>query len=281
MEPMHDRVQSLEQAERLADRVGVLPVFPDADGVLPSLWEAVIGTREVTVFTVDDRGRRALSAELGHIWWLKKQLAEQRRACVGKHLRGRLVVLSREAVPLVYARTGRSGDVDDFDQPERMTRLELELAHALLEAGPATAPQLRRLVGSRSATITKRALASLQARFVITQVGEAEQPTGWAAAVFDLVARRYGHWLHHLPDPETALALLAEMLLRGAGERSAGEVARALGAERAESMAALDRLVEEGSAQRRLEGRTPVYRAASGRSRGSRSSPDRLEPAGR
>jgi len=281
MESMHGRVQSLEQAERLAGRVGVLPVFPDPYEALPSLWEAVIGTREVTVFTVDDRGRRVLTAELGHVWWLKNQLAEQRRACVGKHVRGRLVVISREAVPLVYARTGRSGDVDDFDQPERMTRLELELARALLEAGPATAPELRRLVGSRSAPITKRALVSLQARFVITQVGEAEQPTGWAAAVFDLVARRYGHWLHHLPDPDTALALLVRMLLQGTGERSAGEVARALGAGRAESMAALDRLVEEGSAQRRLEGGTPVYRATFGRPRGSRSSPDRLDSPGR
>ncbi|HZV48804.1 MAG TPA: crosslink repair DNA glycosylase YcaQ family protein [Candidatus Dormibacteraeota bacterium] len=261
---MHDRAHFLERAERLADRVGVLSVFPGACEALPSLWEAVTGSREVTVFTVDDRGRRVLTAELSHVWWLKNQLAEQRRACVGKHVRGRLVVLSPKAVPLMYARTGRSGRVDDFDEPEHMPGLELELARALLEAGPATGPELRRLVGSRSAPITKRALASLQGRFIITQVGEAGQPAGWAAAVFDLVARRFGRWLRHLSDPDSALALLAEMLLWGVGELSAGEVAWALGAGRAESMAALDRLVEEGSAQRRLEGRTLVYRATSG-----------------
>lgn len=261
-----ERVESVGQAQSLVNRAGVTLVFPGDCDVLPSLWEAVTGSRVADVFTVNEQGRRVLSPELDRVWSLKNELAEQRRACVGKHVRGRLTLISVDAVPLFYARTRRSGHIDDFDDPALMPRFELELARALREQGPATAPELRRLVGSRDARATRQALDSLQRRFVVTQTGEAEQRAGWPAAVHDLVARRFRDRLRRLPARDAAVAELAARLLHASGELAAADLALAVGTSRDEAAAALARLAQEGRASR-LEGRILVWAAAGQQSR--------------
>ena len=228
-------------------RAGVVPVFPAEPAAVPSLWSAVTGSVDVTVFAVDERGRRVLTPELERVWSLKNQLAEQRRACVGKHVRGRLTLVSPEALPFLYALTGRPGRIDDFDDPELLTPLELRLARALRDEGPQTAPELRRLVASHEARATRRALEMLQRRLVVAQAGEVEQRAGWPAAVFDLVARRFPGRLRRLPERGRCVPELVAILLRSAGaELSAADVAHALGTSRAEAAAALDLLSEPG-----------------------------------
>lgn len=169
----------------------------------------------------------------------------------GKHIRGRLALISLELLPALYALTGRGGRPDDFRAHEDFSPLELELAEALLEAGPQTGPELRFLIGAIDAKVCKRALESLQRSLVVTQAGEQEQDAGWDAAVFDLLARRYRSSLGRLPRPEKARSQLVVALLRGGEEISAADAAAVYGFTAKEAAAVLDELVEEGRAVRR------------------------------
>jgi hypothetical protein len=245
------RVRSARGAAAFIDRVGIALVFPSRDLVAPSLWEAVTGTPEVTVFRVEPSGRKVLTEELSHVWELKNELAAQGAACVGKHLRGRVAAISLELLPARYALTGRAGRPADFCE-EELAPVERELAEALLGAGPQTAPALRGLVPAVGAKETKRALEALQRRLIVTQAGEEPQEQGWDAGVFDLVARRYGHRLEKLPATTEARVQLAAAVLRFA-EVSAVDAAAVIGSTRKEAEEALTRLVELGRARRREE----------------------------
>jgi hypothetical protein len=238
-------VRSPRGAAAFVNRAGIALAFPSDELVLPSLWEAAVGDREVDVFVVDERGKRVLTPELRLVWTLKNRLAEERTACVGKHVAGRVALISLDALPALYALTGRSGRSDDFRSSEELSAAEAELAEALLELGPQTAPDLRRLVGSFDARTTKRALERLQRLLVATQAGEAEQEHGWDAAVFDLVARRYEEAVRRLPARDEARRELVERLLRSAGELSAADTAAVLGISRRDAAATLDRLADE------------------------------------
>lgn len=252
------RVSTARGAAAFVDGVGIALAFPSNDLVAPSLWEAAFGTREVTVFTVEPGGRKVLTEELRLVWRLKNELAERRLACVGKHVRGRVAAISPALLPARYALTGRDGDEADFRGAEE--GLALELAEALLAAGPETAPGLRRLVpaGAREA---KRALEGLQRRLVVTQAGEEPQDHGWDAGVFDLVARRYDDRLRPLPPVEDARSLLATAVLQSAGEVSAADVAAVIGSTVREAADALARLEEQRRARRLVDSGHVLWRA--------------------
>ncbi len=244
------RVRGVRSAAAFVDRVGVAVVFPSDDLVLPSLWEVAVGSGELIVFVHDEQGKRVLSPELERVWSLHDWLAAERLACVGKHVRNRLALISLAMLPAFYALTGRAGDEDDFQDSDALSPLELDLAEALLEDGPQTGPELRGRLGLRDARRVKRALEALQRKLVITRAGEAEQPQGWAAAIFDLVARRYPECTRCLPGSATARREVADAVLRTAGELSAADLAAVLGQSRAEAAAALDDLVDTGRACR-------------------------------
>jgi hypothetical protein len=257
-------VRSVADASSFVERTGVALVFASDDLVLPSLWGAAYGERELVVFRVDERGKHVLTEELEHVWSLKNQLGAERRACVGKHVGRRAALIAPALVPAFYALTGRTGTVEDFRSDE-LSPLEHDLAEALLATEPQTAPDLRALTGVGDAKATKRALDSLQQRLIATQAGEAEQQRGWDAAVFDLVARRYRAHLRELPAVEEARADIATVVLTAAGELSAADLAAMTPGSRKEAEAALDRLVDEGRA-RRLDEEITLWRSLAGQS---------------
>lgn len=261
------RVRSLKSAATFVDAVGIALAFPAPDLVLPSLWEAAVGSHEVIVFVEDEEGRRVLSPELERVWSLHDRLASDGMACVGKHVRGRLALVSLGVLPHLYALTGRPGRPDDFRDAEVLSPLELELAEALLVSGPRTGPDLRRLLGLRDAKAAKRALEALQRLLVVTRAGEADQAQGWSAAIFDLVARRYRDRLRRLPPVEEARSELADAVLRPAGELSAADLAAVFGFARRDAAAALDGLVERGKAHRSEEDSVPLWRPRRSRPR--------------
>ncbi len=233
---------TIEQAASFVDRVGMAVVFPAADLVVPSLWEEALGTRAVVVFVVDERGKRVLSSELRQVWSLAEGLARARRACVGKHVARRYAVVSRRVLPALRTLVGAD--------PE-LSPLERELVEAVRDAGPLTAPELRRLLGFGDARAVKRALERLQASLVLTQAGEEAQASGWDANVYDLVERRFPS--RRLPPPDRARRELVELVLRAGGEVSPADVAAVLPLSRRESEGELERLADCGAAVRVAE----------------------------
>jgi hypothetical protein len=242
-------IRSVTEATSFVERSGVALAFASDDLVLPSLWEATYGERQLVVFRLDEHGKRVLTDELKHVWSLKNRLGAECRACVGRHVGRRVALVALALLPAFYALTGRAGTPDDF-RAEELSPLERELAEALLATEPQASPDLRAVTGVGDAKATKRALESLQQRLVVTQAGEAEQEHGWDAAVFDLVARRYRAHLRKLPAVEVARAEIAAVVLTTVGELSAADLAAVTGGSRRETEATLDRLADEGLAYR-------------------------------
>jgi hypothetical protein len=218
--------------------------------VLPSLWEVVAGTPEITWSERDEEGRFLdFSPEFGRIWRWKDELPERRLACVGKHVRGRSALVSLEALPLLVAARG---------EPEAPSPLEQTVVDLLADHGPCSTADLPGLIGFERKPVAA-AVDRLQRRLVLTTAGAQERPQGWPAVVVDLLGRRYEAYLGRLPEPAEAQEQLAELVLRTAGELSAADLAAIVGCTRKQAGAALDRLADGGSARRHEEEGFALY----------------------
>jgi hypothetical protein len=228
--------------------------------VLPSLWEAVAGTIEVTWSIRDEETGKfsSFTPEMDKVWRWKDELPERGLACVGKHLGGWVCLVAPRLLGALYARCGRQGAAEDFRDDDALTPLQRELAEAVLEAGPSTGPELRRLVGCDKKE-AEPAIRRLQRALVLTHSGLVRRDQGWGAVAVDLLARRWGEHLRALPAPDEARRTLAATLLTAAGEVSAADAAGALGIRQREARATLDELVELGAAVRREDSGFPLW----------------------
>lgn len=244
---MTGRVRSLQDAAAFVDRAGLALVFGKAGVPLPSLHEAVAGAGARWVDERED-GKLAMTPELAKVWAWKDELAEERLACAGKHVRGWPALVSLALLPSLYALTGRAGTAADF-RDAVLPPLERDVAEAVLSSAPADALDVRRAIGVRDAGRVGRAIDSLQRHLVLTRAGTIRREQGWPGNAYDVLARRYP--LGRLPAPDEARANVAAAILRTAGDLTAADLSRVLGCSRAESNAALDRAKSEGPDARR------------------------------
>jgi Winged helix DNA-binding domain len=218
--------------------------------VLPSLWEAVAGTPEITWSERDEEGRFLdFSPEFGRVWRWKDELPERRLVCVGKHVRGRSALVSLQVLPALVAARG---------EPDEPSPLEQAVVDLLEEHGPCSTADLPGLIGHERKPVAA-AVDRLQRRLVLTTAGAQERPQGWPAVVVDLLERRYAPHLASRPGAEDARAQLAELVLRSAGELSAADLAAVVGCTRKQAAAALDGLADERQARRRDEEGFALY----------------------
>jgi DNA glycosylase AlkZ-like len=202
----------------------------------------------------DEHGKAvAFTKEFDRLWHWKDDLPARRLACAGRHLaRDAAALISRKLVPAVYALTGRDGRVDDFRELE-LTPLEREAAEAVLEAGPLSAPELRRLLATDDKKGVDKAVKRLQRELVLTNAGVTEHDAGWPAVRQDVFARRWRARLKRLPAEEAARRALARAVLAAAGEVSEADLAAALGWPRRTAAATLDDLGNRRLARARDE----------------------------
>jgi hypothetical protein len=198
--------------------------------------------------------------DFARVWRWKDELPEQRLVCAGKHLGGRASVVSLRMLPMLYSLIGRSGSPDDFRE-EELSPLEHEVAAAVLEAGPVSTAELPDLVGHERKRVAL-AQERLQRRLVLTAAGRQERERGWPAVVLDVLPRRYSDRLGKLIVPEAARAELAATVMGSAGEVSAADISAVIGGTRKQAAAALDRLVDQGQAQRRDVGEFDLWTPA-------------------
>jgi DNA-binding MarR family transcriptional regulator len=223
---------------------------------LPSLWEAVAGTPEITWSTRDEEGRFIdFSPEFGRVWRWKDELPERRLVCVGKHVHGRSALVSLSLLPALYA---------SRRELDELSPLEQDVVGFLDEQGPCSTADLPELIGHERKRVA-RAVDRLQRVLVLTTAGAQERAQGWPAVIVDLLERRYAAHLRHLPAMEDARAHLADVVLRSVRELSAADLAAVIGCTRKQAAAALDRLVEEGPARRRDEEGFVLYLRTRGR----------------
>ena len=248
------RARTIDDAAAFVDGVGLALLFPAADLVLPSLWEAVAGGRPVRWALRDADGKfLSFTPEFDRIWRWKDELPERRLACAGKHLGRAVVLVAPRLVGALYALSGRPGVADDFRALDDLSPLEREVAEVVLETGPCSGPEIRRLLGTGEKRAVEKAVEALQRRLVLTNAGADDQEAGWAAVSVDVFARRWRARLRRLPEPEKARRELARRVLEAAGEVSAADLAAALRWRRTEAAAVLDDLANRRAAVPREE----------------------------
>jgi hypothetical protein len=240
-------LRRIDAAGRWVDGVGLAALLPVSDVVLPSLWEAVAGTRAVDWAVERDDGKLEFTPEMDRCWRWKDELAVRGLACVGKHLGRWQALVAPRLVPALWTAAA--------ERREALGPFERELAAAVEQAGPSTGPQLRALLGAEKKAVDK-AVVSLQRAVVLTNAGVVEQRQGWGAIAVDLVERR-GE-LAHVPDADRELV---RCVLASSGEVSAADVGGALGRRLKRSRDLLEELVEAGEASRRDENGLALYRS--------------------
>lgn len=244
-------VTTLEELASVVDRMGIAVAWGKADLVLPSLWQEIAGRNADWAVRDADGEAVEFTPEFRRLWQWKDELPERRLACAGRHFGGAAFVIAPRLLAPAYALTGRSGDEVDFrDESEG---LEREIAEAVLENGPLTAPEIRRVLGTTDRKAVERAIGRLQRRFVLTNAGALEQRQGWRAIRHDLFARRWRKWLRRLPAEDEGRRELALAVLAGSDEVSAADLGAALSWRRKQAELVLAELTDLGQAELREE----------------------------
>jgi hypothetical protein len=244
-------VETVEELALLVDRVGIAVAWGKADLVLPSLWQAIAGPDADWAVRDADGEAVEFTPEFRRLWQWKDELPERRLACAGRHFGSAAFVVAPRLLASAYALTGRSGDQADFR--DGTEGLEREVAEAVLENGPLTAPEIRRVLGTTDRKAVERAIGRLQRRLVLTNAGAVEQRQGWRAIRHDLFARRWRKSLRRLPAEDEGRRELALAVLAGCDEVSAADVGAALGWRRKQAELVLAALTDLGRAELREE----------------------------
>ena len=231
-------IRSVRAAARWVDEVGVAALLPGADLVLPSLWEAVAGTREVTWATERPDGKLTFTPEMDRCWQWKDELPAQGLALVGKHF-GRWAAL---VAPRLISQAWTAA----AERREALTGLHREIVDAVREHGACTTPQLRTFVPEAG----KRHVEQLQRALVLTNSHLVEQEQGWPAIAVDLVAELWD--VREVADSEAGLA---RAVLASSGEVSAADLGGVLGWRVRRAREVLDRL----ELRTRVEGDVRLY----------------------
>lgn len=203
--------RSITSAARWLESVGIAALLPGSDLVLPSLWEAIAGTRAVEWGVEREDGKFEFTPEMARCWRWKDELPAKGLALVGKHLGRWAALVAPRLVPYVHAAAA--------ERREQLTDLHREIVEAVREDGACTVPQLRQLVGAE-----KKHVEQLQRAVVLTNSHLVAQRQGWDAIAVDLVER-----LWELPPVDHPDLELARTVLRSSGELSAADLGGALG----------------------------------------------------
>lgn len=205
-------MKTVRAAATWLDRVGVAALLPGADLVLPSLWEAITGTREVQWGVQRPDGKFEFTPEMARCWEWKDELPDRSLALVGKHFGGWAALVAPRLIPHVWTVAA--------DRREELNDLQRTIVEAVEAHGACTVPQLRNLVPGAD----KKHIGPLQRALVLTNSHLVEQAQGWPAIAVDLVERLWN--VHEVPDAEQELA---RAVLASSGELSAADLGGALG----------------------------------------------------
>jgi hypothetical protein len=241
-------IRTIRGAAAWLDRVGVASLLPGADLVLPSVWEAVAGTRAVEWGVERPDGKFEFTPEMARCWQWKDELPTRGLALVGKHFGRWAALVAPRLVAHVYAAAGERRDA--------LTDLQREMVAAVRESGACTGPQLRLLLGAEKREIDG-AVVALQRAVVLTNSHLVAQEQGWGAIAVDLVERLWRPARVEQPERELAHAVLAT-----SGEVSAADLAGALGWRIRRAREALDGLAGAGVAAVRSADGVDLYRPA-------------------
>ncbi len=169
-------IKSKEQAIQFVNQRGFVYFWPIKGTLLPSLWIAVAGDRQVADAHDDP----------GHVTWgWKDSLLGAKSWYYAKVLRKKSTIISLSVAPYFYALSENYGSPEEDYQIQYlqgdMTQEAKGVYEALLDEGPLDTITLRRaanLSSRESSSRFNRALVDLQADYKVLPIGTS-QAGGW------------------------------------------------------------------------------------------------------
>lgn len=159
-----ESIDNLEGCLEAVNRLGFLWAFTPAPGYLPALFPALAAASE---------GQR-----WDWVWGWKDILPAERKAYYGKVVAGKPTLVSQEWLPLFYALTGNTNDLEDdlvhLHESVRLAEVGAKVIHYLEEYGPTgTRTLMAKLTdGSKPAkTALDKALHQLDTGMLIAKSG--------------------------------------------------------------------------------------------------------------
>jgi len=183
------RISTKEAAIQFVNRRGFIFFWPIKNIMLPSLWVAVAGDRQVADQHDDP----------GHVTWgWKDSLLGSQHWYYAKVLRKRATIISMEVAPYFYALSMNFGSPEEdylsLYESGHMTQEAKSVYKILLEQGQMDTIAIRRasyMTSKESDSRFSRALMDLQTDFKIVPVC-VTRSGGWRYAfAYDLVSRHY------------------------------------------------------------------------------------------
>ena len=192
------RVRTEQEALSFVDEVGFCFLFGEKNIEIPTLWQAVAGSRR-------EVPRHHHDPDLGRTWSWKDTLPSKGLIFYGKLLRKKPTLVSLKVLPYFYALSLNYGEVNDYLDQYEAGKLGAEAKNvyeALLGNGPLSTTRLRQLAGlsggGDNARRFERAVTELQTELKIAKVGISQANRWKYAYVYDL-------FMHSYPDvPEQA-----------------------------------------------------------------------------
>jgi len=183
------QIKTRQEAVDFVNLRGFVYFWPIKDITFPSLWTAVAGDRPVADAHDDP----------GHVTWgWKDSLIGSHEWYYAKVLRKRATMISMEIAPYFYALSENYGAPEDdhitLYEQGRMTLEARSVYQAILDNGPLDTVALRkasRLSSPESEGRFNKALADLQAGFLIVPVAVTQAGAWHYAFAYDIVARHY------------------------------------------------------------------------------------------
>ena len=239
-------IASQDEAVAYVDQRGFIHFWPIRDVLLPSLWVAVAGDRPVA----DEHD------DPGHVTWgWKDSLIGSRQWYYAKVLRKKATMIAMNVVPYFYALSENYGSPEDdhitLYEQGRLTQEAKSVYQAILDNGPLDTIALRRaahLSSTENEGRFNKALADLQAGFMLVPVAVTQAGSWHYAFAYDIVARYY-------PEiPEQARFIgeldarrkLVELYFRSVGAAQLRDVIMLFGWKPEEAEATIGYLAESG-----------------------------------
>lgn len=250
------RLETPCQAVAHVEDRGFITFWPIKDILMPSLWAAVAGDRDVPNEHDDP----------GHVTWeWKDSLLGKRRWYYAKVLRRKATMISLDMVPYFYALSENFGaPEEDYLQQYAdgaMTAEAKQIYEVLLREGPLNSPALRRAVSMtdrKSQYRFNRGLEMLQADFKVLPIGVAEAGAWNYAFIYECVHR------HHPELPQQARSIkigeaqrtLVATYFRSVGAAQFRDVSKVFRWQKRDIVSALDQLAADGVVRQgvRVEG---------------------------
>ena len=116
-------MKTVRAAAKWLDDVGLAALLPGADLVLPSLWEAITGTRAVEWGVQRDDGKFEFTPAMARCWQWKDELPAKHLALAGKHFGRWAALVAPRLIPHAWTVAA--------DRREALAGLHVDLADAV------------------------------------------------------------------------------------------------------------------------------------------------------